>query len=407
MTFRWQHLIIALALLALATGRAAAQPDPTLKSTFGEVKLKAGFLPDPFTKDLIAGGELETNLGGVKAKVAKAPDFKLHYEAGNYPLTIRAESKADTTLLINLPDGTWVADDDSGGNFNPKLTFAQPQSGRYDIWVGTYGAGLPKAKLIITERESVVAQAGKAQADKVHLVLLIAGADSAIGKADIKDVASVRNALVGAFAKDKGRLVVHDLTAKNPKTGKYYTGDEVIGSLKSMNIGKNDTVLVYHSGHGGITDPKNPEGTHVLTIDGGTVRRKAIIDTLKIKQPRLLLILTDCCSNFTSLPYGAAAESSQPPAHKLNIQTVHNLVLKGVGIASITAADDGKSGIAAYKGANPGDAGSAFTVAMMRLWYRQDKTYTTWGEMFPDLREETGKASGGAHYARAFQLPNR
>jgi hypothetical protein len=399
------RLGVVAVVACLCVDRAEAQ-DPKLKPTFGEVKLKAGFLPDPFTKDLVAGGPIETKLGGVRAKVAKAPDFKLYYEAANFALTIRAESNADTTLLINLPDGTWVADDDSGGNFNPKLTFAQPQSGRYDIWVGTYHNGLPKAKLIITERESVVAP-GKPEADKVHLVLLIAGADSNIGSADVKDVASVRKALVAAFAKDKERLAVHDLTPKNPKTGKYYTGDEVINSLKSTNIGKNDTVFVYHSGHGGIDDPKNPEGTHVLTIDGGTVRRKAIIDTVKLKQPRLLLILTDCCSTFTSLPLEAAIEGGKPGANKLNIQTVRDLMLKGVGIASITAADDGKSGIASFYGSNPGEAGSAFTVAMMRLWYRQDKSYTTWGQMFPDLREETGKASGGAHYARAFQLPNR
>ena len=54
-------------------------------------------------------------------------------------------------MLINLPDGTWIADDDSGGNLNPLLKFAKPQSGRYDIWVGTIGKENASAKLIITE----------------------------------------------------------------------------------------------------------------------------------------------------------------------------------------------------------------------------------------------------------------
>jgi len=143
---------VAAAAAFLPAERAEPQ-DRTLPPTFGEVKLVSGFLPDPFKKDLVAGGSIETKLGGVKAKVAKAPDFKLFYKAGKFPLTIRVESKADTTLLINLPDGTWVADDDSGGNLNPKLKFQNPQTGRYDIWVGTYKDGLPKAKLIITERE--------------------------------------------------------------------------------------------------------------------------------------------------------------------------------------------------------------------------------------------------------------
>src|SRR5262245_17853588 len=99
---------VAAVAVFLCVGRAAAQ-DRDLAPTFGDVKLKAGFLPDPFVKELVAGGSIQTSLGGVKAQVAKAPDFKLYYEAGNYPLTIRAESSADTTLLINLPDGTWVA----------------------------------------------------------------------------------------------------------------------------------------------------------------------------------------------------------------------------------------------------------------------------------------------------------
>jgi hypothetical protein len=141
----------ALGCLCLCAGRGDSQ-DPDLKATYGSVDLKAGFEPDPYTKKLVAGGPIQTKLGGVAAWVAKAPDFKLNYTAGKYVLTIRAESTADTTLLINLPDGTWVADDDSGGNQNPLLKFNNPQSGRYDIWVGTFNKDNANATLIITEK---------------------------------------------------------------------------------------------------------------------------------------------------------------------------------------------------------------------------------------------------------------
>lgn len=126
-------------------------PDPNLNPTFGSTTLKAGFTPDPYVKMLTAGGPLKTSLGGVNAQVAKAPDFRLNYFAGNYPLTIRVESSADTTLLINLPNGQWIANDDAGGNQNPLIRLARPQSGRYDIWVGTYNAGNARATLKITE----------------------------------------------------------------------------------------------------------------------------------------------------------------------------------------------------------------------------------------------------------------
>jgi len=138
-------------LVCFFAGRAETQ-DPSLKPTYGQVNLKSGFNPDPFTKVLTGGGPIKTNLGGVNAFVAKAPDFRLIYTKGSLPLTISAESKGDTTLLINLPNGQWVANDDGGKGLNPQLKFNTPQTGQYDIWVGTYKQGaLPQATLRITE----------------------------------------------------------------------------------------------------------------------------------------------------------------------------------------------------------------------------------------------------------------
>jgi hypothetical protein len=57
-------------------------PNPALPPNFGSVKLKVGFVPDPFVKELLAGGKIKTELGGVTAHVSKAPDFRLNYEKG-------------------------------------------------------------------------------------------------------------------------------------------------------------------------------------------------------------------------------------------------------------------------------------------------------------------------------------
>jgi hypothetical protein len=151
------RLFVYLASLALGSvlgvnHARADEPDASLKPNFGSVTLKAGFKQDPFTKNLTAGGSIKTKLGGVTAHVSKAPDFKLHYTAGSYPLRIYVESKGDTTLLVNLPDGTWVANDDGGPGRNPQITIAKPQSGRYDIWVGTFGTKNVDATLKITEQ---------------------------------------------------------------------------------------------------------------------------------------------------------------------------------------------------------------------------------------------------------------
>lgn len=144
-------LAAALVLTSSTPLRLDAQ-DVNLKPTYGMKTLESGFTPDPFVVNVEAGGEIQTKLGGQEAWVAKAPDFRLHYKAGDLPLTIYVKSKADTTLLINLPDGSWVADDDSGGNLNPRIRIAQPKSGRYEIWVGSLAEGQnPDARLHITE----------------------------------------------------------------------------------------------------------------------------------------------------------------------------------------------------------------------------------------------------------------
>jgi hypothetical protein len=125
---------------------AVLEPKKDAKPNFGTATL-AGDLKSPFRKNVVAGGKLRTRIKDVTAWVDPNPDFILDYTAGAAPLTITAESKADTTLMVYLPNGTWLADDDSGGNLNPLLKIERPASGRYLIWVGTYGKDLALATL--------------------------------------------------------------------------------------------------------------------------------------------------------------------------------------------------------------------------------------------------------------------
>ena len=90
--------------------------------------------------------------------ISNAPDVRLNFVAGSsLPLIISVNSRADTTLVINGPDGRWHCDDDSGRlGMNPSLRFDNVQSGRYEIWVGTYGqrSVIAPAQLHISELTS-------------------------------------------------------------------------------------------------------------------------------------------------------------------------------------------------------------------------------------------------------------
>jgi hypothetical protein len=155
---RWaMHLgVLALAACvcaAVGTQRAGSQ-DPKEPPNFGSVKLTSGFVPDPFRNNkIVAGGNLEVRINNVKMKITRAPDFQLFWTAGDgaLPLSFYVQSKVDTTLLIHMPIGGYVADDDSGGNLNPLITLKNPPSGRYDIWVGTFNDTAAPAVLSITE----------------------------------------------------------------------------------------------------------------------------------------------------------------------------------------------------------------------------------------------------------------
>lgn len=129
--------------------------DLSADPTFGTLNLTAGFTPDPQVVELAAGGgiDMSTVAPGCVGFAAAVPDVRLNYEAGNFPLAFMAVSDTDVALAVNLPDGSWLCDDDSAGELDPFVVLANPQSGQYDIFV-TNVVGPeenPPAVLAITE----------------------------------------------------------------------------------------------------------------------------------------------------------------------------------------------------------------------------------------------------------------
>lgn len=163
----------------LAVTPALAQ-DVGLEPSFGVFSLTAGFLPDPNWVGLLAGGDLRATHSDqatgepCTGHFADPPDFRLVYTAGEFPLTIYAWSEADTVLLVNTPDAQWHCNDDREG-LNPALTFETPQSGQYDIWIGTFddpGDTYPDATLGFTEGVPFFGQPDRSffgQDDRVEL----------------------------------------------------------------------------------------------------------------------------------------------------------------------------------------------------------------------------------------------
>lgn len=153
-----KKIIGAFALIAAiaATHQAATAQDAGLSANFGAVRLDSGFTPDPHRVSITAGGSIDayedTPLPeACVGMISDAPDYEVTYSAGSLPLVFRTLSSVDTTLIINGPDGSWSCDDDSYGDLDAEVRFNRPQSGTYDVWVGTFGGSTAGATLLITE----------------------------------------------------------------------------------------------------------------------------------------------------------------------------------------------------------------------------------------------------------------
>lgn len=145
---------IAAALAAMAVVAPASAQDWNLNPTYGQVSLQPGFTPDPYNVQVTSGGNIRAGdrLNNCTGTIANAPDFRLQWGGGGtLPLIISVSSRADTTLVINGPDGQWWCDDDSGEGTNPSVRFNSAGGGQYDIWVGDYSSGNNPATLSISE----------------------------------------------------------------------------------------------------------------------------------------------------------------------------------------------------------------------------------------------------------------
>jgi len=136
--------VLAAAALALIASPAHAQSfNVTANGSYGQVTLESGFIPDPYSVTVAAGGPIvaieraddECNGGYIPSRAT----FSLRYEAGDYPtLYIAATSEADTTIAVRGPNGAWYCNDDSAG-LNPMVAIESPRTGRYQIFVGRFG----------------------------------------------------------------------------------------------------------------------------------------------------------------------------------------------------------------------------------------------------------------------------
>lgn len=137
-------VFISLALLCyLPASLAQAGLNPGGEARYGRQVLAPGFAPSPFTIDVVSGGDVAVKplaLGDNCLGYAAAdPDVVLELAPGFKRLTFLIASAEDTTLIVNLPNGSWSCNDDTNG-LNPALVYHNAAPGSYQVWIGSYAA---------------------------------------------------------------------------------------------------------------------------------------------------------------------------------------------------------------------------------------------------------------------------
>jgi hypothetical protein len=117
------------------------------------VELTGGFGPDSYNVTAYAGGDIDASgiAGGCVGMVGESDQVTLSFTAYGGPLIITAYSEADTSLVVNAPDGRWYCNDDTDG-LNPQVRWNRAQSGVYNIRVGAVSSnaqGVPVAVAIM------------------------------------------------------------------------------------------------------------------------------------------------------------------------------------------------------------------------------------------------------------------
>lgn len=95
---------------------------------------------------------------GCAGHVTEQPNHQL-YIGGELPfaqLVVNANPH-DTTLLLELPDGSFVCNDDTHG-LNPAIALAPMPEGTLRVWVGAYSSGTEgEYRMVLTTDRSVTA----------------------------------------------------------------------------------------------------------------------------------------------------------------------------------------------------------------------------------------------------------
>jgi hypothetical protein len=189
------------------------------------------------------------------------------------------------------------------------------------------------------------------------------------------------------------------------------TPSKVVGHYKHLNTSSSEALLFYYNGHGAMNKTKG----QALTMKHGRLYRAQIREAMLSHNPRLAVILTDCCSGGVKpgdkLPAeGPTLQHHTLPKPKASGSTLRDLLFRHQGLVTISAARGGQlaSG-SSEKGNNFNRSLCSLLLASPQQFDQNRDGFVEWREFFPHLRNETERLSKtlknlAPHTPQAFSL---
>jgi len=148
-------------------------------------------------------------------------------------------------------------------------------------------------------------------AQTIHAVLVADTLDSTIGAGVAENKANITS-----FLENVKELTGMDV-ASAEVDGSNFTCKSIIDAIGGLNVSADDVVFFYYAGHGFRRDSSQTEFPEFFC--GGprdpTETLSRAVDSIKAKQPRLVIAIADACNKITE-PAPAAAAAAPPPTER-------------------------------------------------------------------------------------------
>ena len=188
-----------------------------------------------------------------------------------------------------------------------------------------------------------------AEAQTVHALLVIMDADSSIGPAMKVDQYKVERMLTSVSRVYPVKKTVY-LSSRNATQGRA-----VLDWIRRVQPSRDDVVLVYYAGHGGMES--NSYRETYLNLTDRRLFRYELAEAMEKVNCRLKMLITDACSNAPRLPI----VTSSYAVETVSKGHIKNLFGQHEGFLHLNAASEGQ-----YSWSHL-ELGSFFTIALMEL----------------------------------------